>query len=64
MTQFKKNEKYIELLLKHSELSRRKDFNTPEWNELQIELTKIERTMSSQDIIKHAEIFFPHIQEI
>ncbi len=64
MEKFVKNEKYMELLLKNSDMARLKKFNTPEWTQLQKELTEFEVSMSAADIIRHAEICFPHVQQI
>ena len=57
------NEKYKELLLKNAEMSRLNQVNTPEQKKKKKELTKIEVVMSSSDIIKHAEICFPHVSK-
>lgn len=58
------NEDYGKMLIRHSELTRAKMQDTDEYKKLQYQLTVIEVEMPTKDIIKHAEILFPHVQKL
>jgi len=62
--EFTENKKYSEMLITHSEMIKNKETETKEWLKLQKDMLEIELEMSVSDIIKHAEICFPHVQEI
>jgi len=58
MTKFIRNDYYIDLLIKHSELSK-VDIRSMEYRRLQKELLQIEKAMPSTDIIQNTKIAFP-----